>query len=331
MEIRLKFLPGDQEKFLLQVTKQSGLSTDRLAGLTGVTPRSYRDWKRGRLNMSLKAAEVFCEEFRVVLPERKEALMTRWKKAKLEASRKGGIALFQKYGSPGTNEGRKKGGRKALSILRAKGIIPYPKEYSFPRNYSEELAEFIGIMLGDGSLTPGQSAITLNAKADREYIPFVVELGGKLFGEKPKISRRKDSKAITVYYNGVKLVDYLVSIGLRIGNKVKNQVGVPKWIERRSAYKIACMRGLMDTDGGIFLHRYKVTGKEYAYQKLSFSNRSLPLLWFVAKALRGLSMNPKVVDKVENKKLWLYNKDEVRLYLALVGTHNPRLLKHQKT
>ena len=33
--------------------------------------------------------------------------------------------------------------------------------------------------------------------------------------------------------------------------------------------------------------------------------------------------------KVENKKVWLYNKDEVEQYLKLVGTHNPRLLKYQ--
>lgn len=88
------------------------------------------------------------------------------------------------------------------------------------------------------------------------------------------------------------------------------------------------MRGLMDTDGGVFLHRYKVNGKGYAYKKISFSNRSVPLLFFVANTLHELGFTPKIIDKIENKKVWLYNEQEVKRYLQIVGTHNARLLKY---
>ena len=83
----------------------------------------------------------------------------------------------------------------------------------------------------------------------------------------------------------------------------------------------------MDTDGGVFLHRYKVGGQEYKYRKISFSNRSVPLLLFVSNTLTELGFTPKIIDKVENKKVWLYNTNEVKKYLEVVGTHNPRLLK----
>ncbi|HUS60272.1 MAG TPA: LAGLIDADG family homing endonuclease [Nevskiaceae bacterium] len=329
MEIRLKFLPGKQRDFLLQVAEKSGLPTDELARLAGVVPRSYRDWKREKLTMSCKGAEIFCERFNLVLPEGKGKMITRWKEARRRASQKGGHSRYKKYGDFGTLEGRRKGGRTALNILRKRGIIPWPKEFKFPSDFSDQLAEFVGILLGDGGLTPGQVCITLNSVADKDYVPFVIFLGKHLFGEEPRVSKRSDSKALMICYSGVALVKYLIKIGLKTGNKVKQQVDVPGWIKLSKEYRVACLRGLMDTDGGVFLHRYRVGGKLYTYKKICFSNRSIPLLYFAAKVMGELGLSPKVIDKVENKKVWLYNKDEVEQYLKLVGTHNPRLLKYQ--
>lgn len=84
----------------------------------------------------------------------------------------------------------------------------------------------------------------------------------------------------------------------------------------------------MDTDGGVFMHRYKIKGKEYRYKKLSFVNRSVPLLNFVYETLNDLGFHPKKVMAVENKWIWLYNQHEVNEYLRTVGTSNPRLLRH---
>jgi hypothetical protein len=71
MKIRIKFLPGKQKEFLLEVARRSNLSMDKLAKLAGIVPRSYRDWRRERLNITLEAAEVFCSKFGVSLPEKK--------------------------------------------------------------------------------------------------------------------------------------------------------------------------------------------------------------------------------------------------------------------
>jgi hypothetical protein len=46
--------------------------------------------------------------------------------------------------------------------------------------------------------------------------------------------------------------------------------------------------------------------------------------------LQTLGFTPKIIDKVENKKVWLYNAMEVEQYLKVVGTNNPRLLKYQE-
>jgi len=327
MENRIKFISGQQRKFLLKVQEISDLKLDELAKIAGVVPRSYRDWKREKLCMGLRAAIDLSSKFNVQLPERVDEMELRWKKFKSEKGKIGGFACLKKYGNPATTEGRKKGGAKTLSILREKGIIPLKKKYLFPKQYNEELAEFTGVVLGDGGLTTGQLQITLNSLKDKEYAFFLGGIGKRLFGEEPKIYNRKSQNAVCLYYNGELLSKYLVKIGLKVGNKVKLQVDVPSWIKSKKNYRVVCLRGLMDTDGGIFIHKYKVNKKQYSYKKICFTNRSLPLLIFVKETLEKLGFTPKLITKVENKKVWLYNEQEVKNYMRIVGSHNERLLR----
>ncbi len=326
-KIRLKFIFGQQKEFLNKVSNKSKFSTKELAKIAKVHPHSFRDWRNEKLTMTLTAAQKFVKLFNVVLPEDKEIMIKRWQEAKEKASRIGGLAHFKKYGSPATLEGRIKGGIKAIANLRRNGFTPYVKKYSLPIGFNEELAEYVGIMLGDGCITSGQCNITLNSVADREYVHFVSQLEKRLFGEEPKLYKRKDSKALVLYYNSRFIIRYILSIGLKIGNKVRQQVDVPDWIKSSLMYKTACIRGLMDTDGGAFLHRYKVNDKDYFYKKICFSNKSIPLLLFVKKTLEELGFTPKLVNNMVNKQVWLYNNTEVMDYLKKVGTSNPRLLK----
>ena len=255
MKLRLKFLSGKQKEFLSKIAIKSRLSTSQLAKMAGVTSRSYFDWRRGKLNIPLETAKNYSEKFKIPLPEPIEKMLQRWVSLKREINKRGGIARYKKYGNFATAEGRKRGGAKALKILREKGIIPFFKKYHLPKKYSEQLAELVGILLGDGGITPGQVFITLNGEADHDYVNFVIDLENRLFKEKPKIIKKNNDKAVAIYLNGIQLINYLVSIGLKIGNKVKQQVGVPNWIMSSKIYKVACLRGLMDTDGGVFLHR----------------------------------------------------------------------------
>ena len=324
--MRIKFLPGQQRAFLDLIALKSSLSNFDLARLCMIHPRSFYDWRREKSCMPLLSLETLSEQFDVPIPEDKNMMIDRWKQSVSDRNRIGGIAFRGKYNSPGTVEGRSLGGRNSLSLMRKRGIIPDKKSFTLP-SFSVELAEFLGIMLGDGSVTPYQCSITLNSIADLEYCQFVSELGEKLFGEKPKKYIYTNFNAVRLYYNGMSLSDYLVGKGLMMGNKVKQQVGVPGWIFNNREYRIACLRGLMDTDGGVFDHNYTSNGKRYSYKKICFTNRSVPLLKFVVHVLNELELGPKMVDKVENKKVWLYNEGAVARYFELVGSNNPRLLR----
>lgn len=322
--LRIKFLPEKRGKFFKNLTESSHYSEKELAKLVGINRRSYYDWKKGRSNPPLKTVRFFCKKFRIILPEKEEVLIERWQKEKCKSAKTGGRARFEKYGSPGTKKGRSKGGKETLRKLREKGIIPGKKKFFKPK-YSARLAEFIGIVLGDGTLSKDQVKVYLNSKKDREYSNFVISLANSLFKAKFRKIERKNYHVLVVYDSGVNLVEFLLSIGLKRGNKVKNQVAVPKWIRKNSFFSRACLRGLMDTDGGIFIHQYHVNKKKYSYLKLCFTNRSLPLLKFVYKQLLKEGFNPKLAIKLENKKVWLYNNSEVLEYLKIIGTHNSRL------
>jgi hypothetical protein len=74
-----------------------------------------------------------------------------------ERARLGGLRRCELYGNPGTAEGRSKGGRRGCEffrlhpeIARLRGFVTRKETKNPPR--SGELANFIGIMLGDGGI-----------------------------------------------------------------------------------------------------------------------------------------------------------------------------------
>lgn len=324
---RLEFPKGEQRKFLEKIFEKSGLGIQNLAKIINVSPRTIRDWKREKFNISEDAIDKFCKFFDITPPNDEKLLISNWLKTKTEISRKGAIARFNKYGNLGTPEGSRKGGSKTLRILRERGVIPLCKHYALPRNKSVDLAEFVGIMLGDGGITKEQATVTLNSEADKQYIEYVISLGRKLFRNKPAIVKKKDCKATDLRYSGIKLVNFLISIGLKRGNKVKQQVEVPDWVQKSDSYKIACLKGLMDTDGCVAVSTHKVGLKRYVYYNPCFANRSKPLLSFVAETLRDQGLNPSVTGE----RIWLYNKAEIRAYFDIIGSSNARLLKFKET
>lgn len=243
-------------------------------------------------------------------------------------ARKGALARLKKYGPPGTPKGRRKGGlisqqkrRENPDYYRKIGVIVRGK-IRIPK-FTLQLAEFFGTVLGDGSLTRDQCSIYFNMKKDVEYAEYVEKKIQKLFKYNPYKFIREKYGVIILLTSGRNLIDFLVDNGLKIGNKVKQQVVVPSWIQKNYKFSLMCLRGLMDTDGGVFTHRYKVNGKEYAYQKICFTNKSHPLLDFVYDILKKIGLTPKYQG---DRRVWLYCQEEVKKYLKIVGTSNPRLL-----
>ncbi len=170
-----------------------------------------------------------------------------------------------------------------------------------PRRYSSDLAEFIGIMLGDGHLTPMQVSVTLGNK-EKSYVDYVSTLIKKIFHAKPKCIKSKKGHFI-VYIGSTKIVRWLCDMGL-VYNKVKYQVDIPRWIFRRSVFMKSALRGLYDTDGSVY--RLKIG------MQISFCNHSRPLIESVRRILLDLGFSP---SKISGFNLYLTRfNDRVRFY-----------------
>ena len=142
---------------------------------------------------------------------------------------------------------------------------------------------------------------------------------------KPAIYEDKEDSVFDVTISRVELVRYCINdLGLKIGNKVKQQVDVVDWIKQNKKFMIACVRGLIDTDGSVFDHKYRVNGKSYSYKKMDFSSSSRPLLSSVYAFLKNLGLKPRITK--DGKKIRLESVEDVKKYFRLIGSHNPKHL-----
>lgn len=194
---------------------------------------------------------------------------------------------------------------------------------------SARLAEFIGIMFGDGGINNlWQANVTLNSVADATYVDYVADLMHELFGIRPAVRARANRRATVVSLASTSVVDFLVEQGLPRGNKLSHGLAIPAWILERKKYKIACVRGLVDTDGCLIRHVHRVGGGTYRHTYLSFSSGSPELLGQFAGIVAGLGMTPCFAKN--GREVWLYSARDVEKYLRVVGSSNERISKAEK-
>ena len=189
------------------------------------------------------------------------------------------------------------------------------KNVKLPRK-SKDLAEFVGILLGDGDLTRYQVSVTLNSIVDHDYIDFVLKLMQKLFPEtSPKI---KEKEHCTVVYLSSRLVvDFLKKMQIMSGKPY-----VPEWIFTKKQYTIACIRGLVDTEGSVGFKVYNKRKYPTIYRQLAFTSRNPVLLRFVSDELYKLNFK---CTRSLIKNIYLSNDVEIDKYRSIIGFHNPKL------
>lgn len=322
---RLRFKKGSLKKFISQIEEKTGLDSEELGKSIGVSGRTIRAWRIEKYYPDEMSVLELSKISNVSIPP--HTLVNQYWYAKKGASL-GGKRTFELYGPIGTESGRRKGGTTSWQRRRANPELlkKYTTQFLVPSE-SVDLAEFIGIMLGDGGITKYQATITLHKFLDRGMISYVRKLGRRLFGVTPSEYSHTDTVNLnvkTVCFSGVNLVNSLVTLGLKVGNKVQQQVSVPDWVLKNPEYRIACLRGLIDTDGCVYTHTYTVNTKKYSYKKIAFTNRSMPLLKFVYDTWKELGLNPSVIKNIDVR---LNSRGDVQTHMKVVGTHNPKHLK----
>ena len=326
IKMRVLFKKGKQKKFLDKIL--SKISINEAARICGLSERTIRDWRREKFLPQDSVLRKLCRKTSILFPSNIELKDDYWYTA--HGSSAGGLAVYKKYGRIGGDpEYRKKKWREwweQKGRYQKHPLIGIVKPIKKPR-FSSELAEFVGIVLGDGSITPKQVQISLNKYDDKEYVPFIKTLIKKLFNLKTGTYNDRKSDGVKLQVSSVELINYLLKLGLKIGNKIKQQIDVPDWIKQNKKYAVACMRGLIDTDGSIFTHRYKVNGKWYKYKKLCFTSYSEPLRESVFNILKENGLNPRLAQK---RDVRLDSIKDMQTYFQLIGFRNPKHLKRYK-
>ncbi len=240
-----------------------------------------------------------------------------------KAAQAGGKAVYKKYGCIGGDPNRRKQlwykwwnttGRFCSSVTKRKEIT-IPKKDSL-------LAEFVGIMIGDGAITQRQICITLNRESDHFYVLFVQGILKKLFNTEASLYKSKGDKSVDIFISRTNLVNFCRDIGLKIGHKIRQKLDIPDWIKSNPDLMKACIRGIFDTDGCVAIHRYQVNKKHYTYKKLIFSSASSYLIKTIINFLSEFRFNPRLSKS--GRQVWLDDQDDVRKYMDIVGTSNKK-------
>lgn len=191
---------------------------------------------------------------------------------------------------------------------------------------SEKLAELMGIIIGDGGINNDwQLVISLNSTKDRNFSGYIKSLLWELFEIKAVIRKRPGQNTLVVVVSSMNLLDYLISKGAVKGNKIAQNIDIPSWINGSEHFKRAFVRGLVDTDGGLYNHKHIVERKVYTNLGLCFTSWSKRLLITVANILKTNGIKPHIENKGRN--IYLYSIKAIESYLNIFGSSNSRIIE----
>lgn len=203
----------------------------------------------------------------------------------------------------------------------------------------EELAEFIGIYVGDGSghFRPNKNSyefkIVGNPKDEIGYYSFVSLLASTITNRKIRPKILDGGRSVGVRFCSKKLFEKMRKISeSRTPQTLKQQI--PPKILRRRKLAIALLRGLFDTDGCFTIKRkYKI---QPYYPVVSFSQENANVVKQVAKVIAALKisasacLNKKYIDKRTGKthqksRIDIYGANNTAKWFQTIGTHNPKI------
>ena len=246
------------------------------------------------------------------------------KMTKSQVGRLGALARMKKYGNPGTLDGRRKGGLHSIEThKKLKTGFLTGKEFTVPEN-SEDLAEFMGIWIGDGHLAKYQASMCTSSKTDRQHAKYVQALAKKLFNIKVSLHKKKDCNALNVVISSIGLVEWLKTKGMPGGNKM-SALCIPDWIKENVLFSKKFLRGLFDTDGCVFIDTHIIREKQYQSRGWTITSYSAKLRNELVTLLQNLGFQPTLRNS--QVSVYMRRKNDIKRYFQEIGTSNE---KHAK-
>jgi hypothetical protein len=195
----------------------------------------------------------------------------------------------------------------------AQKLVAERKWLAIERFRTVEFAELYGAMLGDGCVySSGRTlCLTGNAILDNHYFgTYLPSLLKFVFDCEPRIY--DDNSKIRVVVNNAAVCANFLKIGYPLGTKKNSQVTIPVDYFRDERLLIACIRGLFDSDGGVFPH-------PHSKLMISVSSKIPSLLESMKAACSAIGLSYGSTGTAIQ-----FYSDNAHGFFSKVGSSNPR-------
>jgi len=154
--------------------------------------------------------------------------------------------------------------------------------------HSGDLAEYIGVVLGDGNIEAfprTERIVIVGDAAKMGFIDHYVAMTEQLFKKAPAVAKTSYSNAVRI-----SLYQKFISkrLGIPTGDKEQLAYVLPLWIERNERYLVRFLRGLYEAEAYLSIHL-----PTCAYN-FGFVNTNPHLLKIIENALLRLEFHPEV-------------------------------------
>jgi hypothetical protein len=197
------------------------------------------------------------------------------------------------------------------------------KDVILPKINNPKLAELVGLILGDGNLTGINYAIniTMNRELDTLFLSTKVkQLFVDLFSKEPGIFQNTYPHNVRLVFYSKEVFQFLSEvIGLPPGKRKYNPKNIiPSYFFKNKLLLEGALRGLFDTEGGIYPHNNTLP-------RIEIFNTSIYLLDSMEKAFKLLNFHP--IKKINRIKL-CRTSEVVRFFEEIKPHSNQKLIKY---
>lgn len=227
-------------------------------------------------------------------------------------------------------------------------IFDLKRNIKLPNKLNQNLAELVGIMVGDGCIYVKKDEakrikyelfISGHAIDDLEYHEKTISnLFNNLFNIKPYIRRIYGTKGIRTCITSKAIINFLIrSIKLKSGNKIYNKNNIPSYFLYIKDNKViySLIRGIADTDFCLKFKRKYVKYNRYHYYPIIVGNFGSSILTKrISVLLNRINIKNHLEfskNSVRNKKFNCYSvvisgKKNLEKWMRTIGFNN---IKHK--
>lgn len=194
----------------------------------------------------------------------------------------------------------------------------------------ELIAEFIGIMLGDGNfkIYPTKAGnkikqqhrikVTLDSR-NGQYVNYVANMFREVLNVEPRLYYKKKENAVDIATFRKDTFFYLLNnIGLKLSPKWNNML-IPNGYEK-GKLSLLVLKGLFDTDGCVTIYNNNGT----IYPRLEIKLSPCPAQEQISKILEEFGFRYKIQNLDRGKtSIRISGKTELKKWFQLVGSSNP--------